>query len=49
MPEVLLSGNHDEIDKWKQDCRVKRTKEKRPDIWKSYIKINKSELNDEQD
>ena len=49
VPEVLLSGNHEEIDKWKQDFRVKRTKEKRPDIWKSYIKINKSELNDEQD
>ena len=49
VPEVLLSGNHEEIDKWKQDCRVKRTKEKRPDMWKSYIKINKSELNDEQD
>ena len=47
MPEVLLSGDHKKIDKWKQDCRVKRTKEKRPDMWKSYIKINKSELNDE--
>ena len=47
VPEVLLSGNHKEIDKWKQDCRAKRTKEKRPDMWKNYIKINKSELKDE--
>ena len=47
VPEVLLSGNHEEIDKWKQDFRKKRTKEKRPDMWKNYIKINKSELNDE--
>ena len=49
VPEVLLSGNHKEIDKWKQDCRAKRTKEKRPDMWKNYIKINKSELKNEQD
>jgi tRNA (guanine37-N1)-methyltransferase len=47
VPEVLLSGNHKEIDKWKQDCRAKRTEEKRPDMWKNYIKINKSELKDE--
>ena len=47
MPEVLSSGNHEEIDKWKQDFREERTKEKRPDMWKNYIKINKSELNDE--
>ena len=37
VPEVLLSGNHKEIAKWKQACRAKRTEEKRPDMWNNYI------------
>lgn len=32
VPEVLLSGNHQEIEKYRKDCQIKRTKERRPDI-----------------
>lgn len=32
VPPVLLSGNHKEIDKWRQDESLKRTREKRPDL-----------------
>src|SRR5512133_987375 len=32
VPEVLLSGNHAEIAKWRQEQAVKRTKERRPDL-----------------
>lgn len=32
IPEVLLSGNHAEIAKWRKDQALKRTKENRPDL-----------------
>ena len=34
VPEVLLSGNHAEIAKWRCEERIRRTKEKRPDLIK---------------
>lgn len=38
VPEVLLSGHHENIKKWRQDQSVKRTKERRPDLWEKYQK-----------
>ena len=32
VPQVLLSGNHAEIDKWRREQSAKLTKEKRPDL-----------------
>ena len=32
VPEVLLSGNHAEIEKWRREQAKLRTKEKRPDL-----------------
>ena len=32
IPEVLLSGNHAEIKKWRRSEAVKRTRKRRPDI-----------------
>jgi tRNA (guanine37-N1)-methyltransferase len=32
IPEVLLSGNHAEIEKWRQQEREKRTRKRRPDL-----------------
>ncbi len=40
VPEVLLSGNHKDILKWRKDHREKRTKDRRPDLWQNYIKKN---------
>ncbi len=34
VPDVLLSGNHQEIAKWRTEMKEKRTKERRPDLWK---------------
>ena len=34
VPEVLLSGNHSEIAKWRKEESKKRTREKRPDLWR---------------
>jgi tRNA (guanine37-N1)-methyltransferase len=32
VPEVLLSGHHANIEKWKQEQRLARTRERRPDL-----------------
>ena len=34
VPEVLLSGNHAEIAKWRKEEALKRTKQNRPDLLK---------------
>jgi tRNA (guanine37-N1)-methyltransferase len=33
VPEMLLSGNHAEIEKWRRAQAMKRTAERRPDLW----------------
>lgn len=38
VPEVLFSGNHLEIEKWKKASSIKNTKEKRPDLYEKYLK-----------
>ena len=32
VPDVLLSGNHKEIEKWRSEQRIKKTKQRRPDL-----------------
>ena len=32
VPGVLLSGNHAEIEKWRREQAIKRTRENRPDL-----------------
>ena len=32
VPEVLVSGNHEEIDKYREKIRLERTKDRRPDL-----------------
>lgn len=32
VPDVLLSGNHAEIEKWRTDQAVRRTRDRRPDL-----------------
>lgn len=36
VPDVLLSGNHANIEKWRKQESVKRTREKRPDLYEKY-------------
>ena len=36
VPEVLLSGHHENISQWRHEQAVKRTKERRPDLYKKY-------------
>lgn len=32
VPDVLISGNHQKIDKWRKEMAKKKTLEKRPDL-----------------
>ena len=41
VPEVLLSGDHKKIDEWRNDERLKVTKEKRPDLLTKKVKLEK--------
>lgn len=37
VPDVLLSGHHANIDKWRLEQAVLRTKERRPDMYEAYM------------
>lgn len=38
VPEVLLSGHHENIRAWRREQAEAVTKERRPDLWKEYTK-----------
>ncbi|MEI9965121.1 MAG: tRNA (guanosine(37)-N1)-methyltransferase TrmD [Caulobacteraceae bacterium] len=37
IPEVLLSGHHGEIARWRRRQREEITRERRPDLWAAYL------------
>ena len=37
VPDVLLSGHHANISKWRHEMSLARTKERRPDLYEAYI------------
>ncbi|HNS33058.1 MAG TPA: tRNA (guanosine(37)-N1)-methyltransferase TrmD, partial [bacterium] len=43
VPEVLLSGNHLKIEEWRRQQSVERTKERRPDLYKKYLKSSRKD------
>jgi tRNA (guanine37-N1)-methyltransferase len=38
VPEILLSGDHKKIEDWRKKQALKRTRERRPDLYKKYLK-----------
>lgn len=36
IPEILTSGNHGAIDKWRHEQAERITRERRPDLWEAY-------------
>jgi len=38
VPEVLVNGHHKLIEEWRLEESIKRTKDRRPDLYKKYIK-----------
>ena len=37
VPDVLLSGNHALIARWRSEQRKLRTEQRRPDLWRAYL------------
>jgi tRNA (guanine37-N1)-methyltransferase len=37
VPDVLLSGNHAAIARWRLEQRKIRTQQRRPDLWQAYL------------
>ena len=44
VPEVLLSGHHENIDTWRLEKSLELTKQRRPDLYEKYVKEHESEL-----
>ncbi|MGN1331327.1 MAG: tRNA (guanosine(37)-N1)-methyltransferase TrmD [Lachnospiraceae bacterium] len=42
VPEVLLSGHHKNIESWRMEESLKRTRIRRPDLYKAYLEEAKS-------
>ena len=38
VPEVLLSGNHAEIARWRKQQQIQRTRDRRPDLYTNWVK-----------
>ena len=43
VPEILLSGHHAEIAKWRRKEQMRRTRARRPDLWAQFVP-SKSDL-----
>ena len=41
VPEILLSGHHANIEKWRKEQSLEITKNKRPDLLKKYLDLKK--------
>ena len=44
VPQVLLSGHHENIDTWRLEKSLELTKERRPDLYEKFVKEHGSEL-----
>ena len=42
VPDVLLSGNHAQINRWRRKEQLKRTKERRSDLFEKFLKTQLS-------
>lgn len=38
VPDVLLSGNHAEIARWRQEQQIERTRDRRPDLYEQWLR-----------
>ena len=44
VPDILLSGHHANIQKWRFEQKLERTRIKRPDLYEKYLQIHRDEL-----
>lgn len=46
IPKVLLSGHHENVKEWRAEMSERITKERRPDLWEKYSKLNKHKIDE---
>lgn len=46
VPDVLMSGHHANIEKWRHEQSLIRTKERRPDLYESYVSEHLDEFDE---
>ena len=44
VPEVLLSGDHGRIARWRRSEAERLTRERRPDLWEKYLQRQTKEV-----
>lgn len=44
VPKILLSGHHENVEKWRHEQSLLRTKERRPDLYEAYVAANPEEF-----
>lgn len=49
IPDVLLSGHHGEIGKWRRAMAERLTKERRPDLWRAYCAAHGRDPGEDQE
>jgi tRNA (guanine37-N1)-methyltransferase len=37
VPEVLRGGHHAEIEKWRRQQQIQRTRDRRPDLYQKWV------------
>ncbi len=42
VPEILLSGDHNKIERWRKMMALNRTRRKRPDLYREHVNSGKS-------
>jgi tRNA (guanine37-N1)-methyltransferase len=48
VPDVLLSGNHAAIARWRLAQRMERTQQRRPDLWQAHLQTRQTDPADSQ-
>lgn len=44
VPDVLMSGHHQNIADWRYEQSLERTRERRPDLYEEYVREHETEL-----
>lgn len=44
VPDILLSGHHENIRQWRQEQRTRRTRERRLDLWNEWLQRHPSHV-----
>ena len=48
VPEILLSGDHARIQQWRHEQALRRTRQRRPDLWQAYCREHPDVQNDDE-